>query len=237
MAKHTDNPEEGDNVNEENNGDDNFGLPDLDYKPLDSNEETSSTTTRYSAEESVSENIHIEQNYAYTPEEEPKSNAPIIIAIIIGLVLLVAGFLIYQYVYTPKVEKAKMEEQAKQEAEKKRQEEEARLAKEKEEEERIRLEAKKRVIVETPTIGTIETLNARTDRYHVVVSSDVDDDLIMDYARKLSADGTSTMIIPPFGKKKFYRLVMGNYDTFAEAQSNADAVKPKYGDTVWVIKY
>ena len=53
MAKHTDNPEEGDNVNEENNGDDNFGLPDLDYKPLDSNEETSSTTTRYSAEENV----------------------------------------------------------------------------------------------------------------------------------------------------------------------------------------
>jgi hypothetical protein len=65
----------------------------------------------------------------------------------------------------------------------------------------------------------------------------VDGDLIMDHAKKLSAAGTSSMIVPPFGKKKFYRLVIGNYDSFAEAQTNADGIKSQYGDAIWVIKY
>lgn len=244
MAKHTDNPEnEGENLNEGNNGDDNFGLPELDYKPLESTEESAATTTSsYSSEENESEGSQSEESeksYSYTPEEESNSNAPVIIAVIIGLVLVVAGFLIYQYVYKPKAEKAKKEQLAKQEADKKRKDEEARLAKEKEEAERRRLEEEKAAAATptTPPVGTIETLNERTGRYHVVISSDIDDDLIMDYAKKLSANGTSTMIIPPFGKKKFYRLVMGNYDSFAEAQTNADAVKSNYGNGVWVIKY
>ena len=47
MAKHTDNPEnEGENLNEGNNGDDNFGLPDLDYKPLDSTDESTTIPER-----------------------------------------------------------------------------------------------------------------------------------------------------------------------------------------------
>jgi len=70
-----------------------------------------------------------------------------------------------------------------------------------------------------------------------VVSSAVDGDLIMDYAKKLSVKGTSTKIIPPFGKWKFYRLAVGDYDTFATAQTNADGVKGEYGSGVWVIKY
>jgi len=239
MAKHTDNPEnEGENLNEGNNGDDNFGLPDLDYKPLDSNEESAATaTSSYESEESVIESSQSEQSYSYTPEEEPKSNAPIIIAIIIALVLLVAGFLIYQYVYKPKAEKAKKEQLAKQEADKKRKDEEARLAKEKEEAERKRLEGEKTQVVETPSAGTIETLSERTGRYYVVISSDIDDDLIMDFAKKIIKEGTSVSIIPPFGKKKFYRLATGKFDTFADAQANADQLKSKYGDDIWVIKY
>lgn len=243
MAKHTDNPEnEGENLNEGNNGDDNFGLPDLDYKPLDSTDESAATTTPlYSSEENVSESSQSEESeksYSYTPEEESASKAPVIIAVIIGLVLVVAGFLIYQYVYKPKAEKAKKEQLAKQEADKKRKEEAARLAKEKEEAERRRLDEEKAVaVVVTPTQGTIETLSARTGSYHVVISSDIDDDLIMDFAKKISAEGTSVKIIPPYGKKKFYRLTLGDFGTFADAQTSADQVKQKYGDGVWVIKY
>jgi hypothetical protein len=236
MAKRKDNPEnEGENLNDGSNNDDNFGLPDLEYKPLDSTEESTSTTTSsYMSEENVSQGSS-EKGY-YVPEEEPKSNAPVIIAIIIGLVLVVAGFLIYQYVYKPKAEKTKKEQLAKQEADKKRKDEAARLAKEKEEAERRSQEEAAATTV-TPMEGTIETLNERTGRYHIVVSSAIDDDLIMDYAKKLSAEGISSMIVPPFRKVKFHRLVIGNYDSFAEAQTNADAVKSKYGDSVWVIKY
>ncbi len=243
MAKHTDNPEnEGENLNEGNNGDDNFGLPDLDYKPLDSTEESAAkTTSSYSSEENVNDNRQSEESeksYSYTPEEESNSNAPVIIAVIIGLVLVVAGFLIYQYVYKPKAEKAKKEQLAKQEADKKRKDEEARLAKEKEEAERRSLdESKAAAVVVTPAQGTIETLSARTGRYYVVISSDIDDDLVMDFAKKISAEGTSVKIIPPYGKKKFYRLALGDFDTFKDAQANADQVKSKYGDGVWVIKY
>lgn len=247
MAKRKDNPEnEGENLNEGNNGDDNFGLPDIEYKPLDSPEETSkdSSTIDFSSDMDTektiqnSEQEEREKNYSYTPAEEPKSNAPVIIAVIIGLVLIVAGFLVYQYWYIPKAEKTKKIELAKQLEDKKNKDEKARLAKEKEEAERRRLEEEKAAAANVmPAQGTIETLSGRTGRYYVVVTSDIDDDLIMDYAKKLSANGTSTQVIPPYGKSKFSRLTLGNFDTFAEAQTSADGLKATYGAGVWVIKY
>ncbi len=243
MAKRQDNPEDtGENLNE-GNGDDNFGLPDLEYKPLEPIEETPETSSpTYFSSDMNTENVTPESsgsetNYSYTPAEEPKSSAPIIIVIIIGLVLVVAGFLVYQYVYKPKAEKAKKEELAKLEAQKRKAEDD-RLAKEREEAERRRLEEDKTATkTSTSSVGTIETLSERTGNYHVVISSAVDGDLIMDHAKKLSKAGTSSMIVPPFGKKKFYRLVIGSYDSFAEAQSSADGMKTQYGDAIWVIKY
>ncbi len=235
MANRNDNPEnESENLNEKNNGDDNFGLPELDYKPLESNTETTST---YSSEQTESPKEEVTQPYSYTPVEEPKSNAPVIIAIIIGLILIVSGFLIYQFVYKPKAEKAKKELLAKQAADKKKDEEAARLAKEKEEAERRRLEEEKAAAPVTPTEGAIVTLSERTGRYYVVIHSDLDDDLLMDYAKKLSAQGTSSTIIPPSGKKKFFRLAVGDYETFADAQANADQMKATYGTGIWVFKY
>jgi hypothetical protein len=88
-----------------------------------------------------------------------------------------------------------------------------------------------------PTVGTIETLTDRTRRYYVVISSAVDGDLVMDYAKRLSEKGVSTKIIPPFGKYKFSRLAIGDYDTFASAQTYADAAKADYGGEVWVLRF
>ena len=116
---------------------------------------------------------------------------------------------------------------------KKQQDEQARLAKQREDEERKRLEE----LAKIPAIGTIDTLTQRTGRYYVIVTSDIDDDLLMDYARKLSAKGVSSKIIPPDGGKKFYRLAIADQDSFAAAQTNADAAKAEYGGSIWVIKY
>ena len=152
------------------------------------------------------------------------------------LVVLLAGGLIYLYVIKPRneaAEKARIEQLAKDAALKKKAEEE-RLAKEKEEAERKRLEE---LANAKPAVGTIETLSAATRRYYVVVSSDIDDDLLMDYAKKLSEKGVSTKIIPPFGGKKFYRLSIADFDTFALAQNNADAAKADYGKSVWVVRF
>jgi hypothetical protein len=63
--------------------------------------------------------------------------------VVIGLVLIVGAFLIYQYVYKPKAEKEKRElaEKKRLEDQQRKDEEAARLARENEEAERKRLEA------------------------------------------------------------------------------------------------
>ena len=89
-----------------------------------------------------------------------------------------------------------------------------------------------------PVAGTIETLSGRSGRYYVVVASSIDGDLIMDYAKKLSAKGATLKIIPPFGKTKFHRLAVSDADTYANAQAAADGMKGgDYGNNVWVVKY
>jgi phosphoglycolate phosphatase-like HAD superfamily hydrolase len=208
-----DSNEEG--VNKPDNSEDNFGLPDLDYKPLDQNSGNAPVKEVSASNASTTDSI------------PPKPS-----------VIAVASYLIWNFVYKPKqeAERVRLEQQTKAEELKKKQEEEASLAKQREEEERRRQEALAKA---KPAVGTIETLTARTKRYYVIVTSDIDDDLLMDFAKKLSAKGISTKIIPPAAEaeKKFYRLAIADHDTYKLAQANANSVKADYGDKVWVIKY
>jgi monoamine oxidase len=239
-----DQPEEGkDRTNE---SEDNFGLPDIEYQPLAEGSEQNTggagedqPHTSASSEESTTSSYQSGgSEYRYIPPEE-KSNAPVIIGIVIAVVIVVAGYLIYNYVYKPASEKAKQEELARQKVERDRAEKE-RLAREAQAA-AAALEKQRADSVAAanakPPAGTIETLNGQTRRYYVVISSAIDDDLVLDYARKLSAKGVSTQIIPPFGKTKFYRLALGDFDTYAIAQNNADQAKGEYGSEVWVVRY
>lgn len=245
MAKRKKTNEDLPEENIENTSDaDSFGLPDIDYKPIDRTENVSEeavpepSTSEPEVQESnfqSEEQSKPESTYVYSAPVEEKSKAPIIIGVVIAAVVVIAGYLIYNFVYKPKAEKERQEQLAKI-AKEKDDAERARLAKEAEEAERLRREAEAAANVK-PAEGTIEILSAPTKRYYVVVTSGIDADLTMDYAKKLSAKGVSTKVIPPFGKWKFNRLSIGDYDTFALAQTNADAVKSEYGDGVWVIKY
>lgn len=233
--------QEEDQPKKQDNAEDNFGLPDMEYKPLDEKQETSQVAEEPAPAASVTEPSSPEtstpaSSYEPSMEEESRSKAPVILGIVIVLVVLLAGALIYTYVIKPRneaAEKARKEQLAK-DAEMKKKAEEERVAREKEEAERKRLEE---LANAKPAVGTIETLSAATRRYYVVVSSDIDDDLLMDFAKRLSAKGVSTKIIPPFGGQKFYRLAIADFDTWASAQSNADAAKADYGKAVWVMKY
>ena len=223
------NEDDDDKVKKENAGDadENFGLPDLEYKPLqdkpaDSPTSPSSTGSGPSAYESY-------------VAEESKSKAPVVLTLVIILVVAIAGYLIYSYVYVPRQEaKAKQEALAAAEAKRLKAEQERLSAERAAEAERKRLED---LANAQPKVGTIEVLNARTKRYYVVIVSDIDDDLLMDYAKKLSNTGINLKVIPPFGGKQFSRLAIADHDTFALAQQGADAAKATYGNGVWVLKY
>lgn len=235
MAKRK-NPEDrpDDKPGNGNESEDSFGLPDIEYKPLDKGKEEVMDTSS-----SAEEPAQTEERYVYTPPVDEKSKAPLIIGLVIGAVIIIAGYLIYQYVYKPGQERAKQEQLAKQkEAEAKAErDKQARIARDQE-------EARQRAIADSlaianakPAVGTIETLTERTRRYYVVISAGIDDDLQLDYAKKLSKEGIGTKIIPPFGKTKFYRLAIADFDTYAKAQTNADDLKGKYGSEVWVVRY
>jgi len=243
MAKRKDPPDEpGEQNKDASNDADNFGLPEIEYKPLDKPKEKEVKATASYADPATRGGSYKKPpepvktpTYSYM-DEEPKSKAPVIIGIAVAVVVLVAAFLIYQYVYKPqraKEQAAQLAQQQKErdDAEKARQDQLAR------DEEARRAQARLDSLNAVPSTGTIETLTDRTSRYYVVISSAVDGDLTMDYAKKLSAKGVSTKIIPPFGNYKFSRLAIGDYDTFAIAQSSADAAKGEYGSAVWVLKF
>jgi len=215
-----------DDTSKNSNDEDNFGLPDIEYKPLDQLD----SSNPGEREEASSANSSRE-----TPvyvEDEEGSGTGRIIGWIVVLVVLVGGFLAYRYIYVPKKEKEKQEQLAKEKEEMRQKAVADSFARV--EEERLKREAEANA---KPAIGTIETLEQRTGHYFVIISSSVDGDLAMDRAKKLSARGISSKIIPPFGKWKFYRLGIGDFDSFASAQSSADASKSEYGDALWVMKY
>lgn len=250
--------EQGQDNENDNLNDDSFGLPDLDYKPLDSTPEETTTTTTTTTEttvekedvtpEPVAQNTYTETKtekeskttytspYMEEEEDEYRSRTPVIIGIVIAIAVAVAGVLFFYFVYQPQQEN---KERLAREAADLRAKEEA-AAREKalaEEAARKRVADSLALANAKPAIGTIETLTERTKRYYVVVTSAVDGDLVMDYAKRLSAKGISTKIIPPFGKYKFSRLAIGDYDSFATAQAGADAAKNEFGGSVWVLKF
>lgn len=225
--------------------DDNFGLPDIDFQPLD---RTTTSEPQPPAQEPVAQQEPSTQStaapettsyqssyssYSSTETSESGSSLPKIFAIVIVIALaLTAGW--YFAVYKPQkdAEAKALSEKNRKDAEAK---EQARLLEEQ------RLEEERRRAAEAanaaPKEGSIETLSERSGRYYVVAASSIDADLIMDYAKKLSAKGVTCKIIPPYGKVKFSRLTVAEGDTYADTQKVADGLKGEYTDALWVIKY
>lgn len=248
-----DQPEENnDNIND--SSDDTFGLPEIEYEPLKREEESpvaeadpiSSESHTYRQEDPQQEpepTEHHVSNYPpeeeryvpdYSEPEETSSAWPKILGIAALLLIVGAAGWYFGY-YQPEQEKERIENEriAREQVERKKHEDE--LA------DLRRQEAEKRQADSLanlkPAIGTVETLNAPSGRYYVIVASGVDGDLIMDYAKKLSPKGVSTKVIPPHGKVKFYRLAVADGDTYTSTQSTADALKSDYPEGAWVIKY
>jgi hypothetical protein len=244
MARRKKNDDDQSPDNSPENNDDTFGLPEVEYEPLNREQTTTSSYTETSTETTSSEPEQTtyqseerqqEEYVNNTDDDDDDSSAwPKIIGVL--AIIALAGVAYWFFgVYQPgQKEKARQEQADREAAERKA--EQARLA---EEQRRAReqREADSLANIQTPKEGSIETLSERTRRYYVVIASAVDGDLIMDHAKKLSANGVSTKIIPPFGKAKFYRLAVAEGDNYPDTQATADGLKGQYGDAIWVIKY
>lgn len=242
-----------------NDSDDSFGLPEIEYEPIKKKEEPPETPSEpepeevtYQAEperepeqEEVVNKEYVDQEvrpaeeepYQYKPYEEEPSIWPKILGILL-VIVIAAGVAWYFLYYQPNQEaKEKARIEAKQRADAKaledKKNEELRVAREAAEKRRLDSLA----AIKTPAVGEIETLTGRTGRYYVVIASALDKDLLMDYAKKLSAKGIGTKIIPPYGKFLVSRITIAEGDTFASAQAKADELKAEYGSTLWVLKY
>ncbi len=132
---------------------------------------------------------------------------------------------------TEQIQKA---EAAKEAAALKLAEEEA--AKKAAEEEAARLAREAAEAAKKPKIGAIETVSGRTGRYYIIVASNIDEDLAMDYAQKLSKTGTNVKIIAASKQGAFHRVTVGDFDSYSEAQAKADELKATYSGS-WVSKY
>lgn len=246
--------------------DDTFGLPDIEYEPIDRATPQEASTSQpeeqepsrddvaephaehtvdpqpeYKEEQPITqtpmERDQSEYTSTYYDEDEGNSPWPKILGIAAILIIL-AGAGWYFWVKVPKDEAA-----ARQKAQ---QEEQARLEASRLEEERQaeqnRIAEENRRLADSvanaaPPVGTIETLNERTGRYYVVVASAIDGDLLMDYAKKLTDKGVNAKIIPPYGNVKFHRLTVAEGESFAAAQQTAEQLKSEYTEAIWVIRY
>lgn len=85
--------------------------------------------------------------------------------------------------------------------------------------------------------GVVEKVTEPTERFYVIISSSIDDDLAMDYANKLAKEGNIVKVIEPYASNKlFYRVSLGDYASLEEAE-NASQSFNNYGDGIWVLKY
>jgi hypothetical protein len=275
MARRKKNDEEPplenqDNLN--NDSDDTFGLPEVEYEPLkrDQSEPPVESVPTEPIEEPVANTVEepvYEKPYETTeeivensyPEEkvrqdenhteyttgyhymEPERPSPWPRILLIGLLVLLVGGGLYYYFATYRPEqqrKEAMEREASEKAaasrERKRKEQELAAQRARDAEQR-RLDS----LANVSKVGTLEVLSERTGQYYVVIASNIDDDLLTDYANKLVKEGKSVKLIPPFGKKgKFYRLAVEGKDTYADAQAAADGMKGgDFGDQLWVVRY
>ncbi|BDD09262.1 hypothetical protein FUAX_16940 [Fulvitalea axinellae] len=89
-----------------------------------------------------------------------------------------------------------------------------------------------------PASGEVFRYDNAQNAYFVVVGSFVDTDLADDYAKRLSKKGHLVYILSPKGGKRgFFRLAVGKYGSFAEANSQLGNFKNEFGDKAWVLKY
>ena len=84
--------------------------------------------------------------------------------------------------------------------------------------------------------GVVETVSSPTGRFYVIISSSIDDDLAMDYAKKLAQEGTSVKLVQHnYNELPFHGVSVGDYGSWAQAEAALSSFS-NFGNP-WVLKY
>lgn len=205
---------EQDNTYNRSNDDDEFGLPEVSYEPID----------RENA------NSPLEDEPEYYTDKEPEESNQKKIWLIIGLIVLILGVIgtIVYFVAFHEESEPPQEQMVSD------------IVTEPEPEP----EPVEEIVEETPevlatTYNNITTISSPTGRSYIIVASFVDEDLANDFGQKLlNEQGVGTIIIEPFGKTSLlHRVAIADYANFQEAMIEVENYKTTYGPETWVLKY
>lgn len=255
------NPQGQDDINE---ADDSFGLPDLDYKPLDEASEESDEelgTENTDPVEVESEEVEDsdgtekveEEPYNYESEgqeeeeekpelryqiEEKSSNAPKILLGILAVIIIAAGVWYMGY-YRPQQQEIADAEKAKQEQIAADKAAEAAVLKAERDKAAAAAAEEARLAAEAEELAKagVQILTERSGRYYIILESFIDGDFAKDFGNKIAKEGTPSFLIPPYSKKKMQRVGIGSYDSHGEAQSALNDLPSEFGTGKWILKY
>jgi len=200
---------------------DDFGLPESDFHPIDREEETPPQF----------------EEPRYYVEEEEESSQGWIVAAVIGL-LIIIGLAVYLFLFNGIDQVASWfgEEEPVEEVVVATPEPEPVI-----EEPVIEEPFVEEPVYEEPSLAPylgIERISAPTGRTFVVVASFVDADLAMDYAQELEAQGIGSKILDPTSRAPLiHRVAVSDFETFTEGMENIDTYRAEYGENTWILKY
>lgn len=250
MTSNLDENEQNDFKGQFEEGED-YGLPQLDFSPLDPLEfnEISSkpVSSKYLIDEETqtSPSVKIDEKSAYRHQAGGNKKLKfvfvvvlgILIVSVIGITLLIMG----EEVDSPIIEEAKKEiapepaieseipaDTLKPEVAEDTPVPEVVADIPEPEPERVSIEEPKRAI---------SVVNQPQKKYFLVVASFLDKDLANDYGNQLIQSESNVFIIPPTSNSKFTRVALGKYETLGEVIDGINAYNDEFGEQIWALKY
>lgn len=92
-------------------------------------------------------------------------------------------------------------------------------------------------LIKNSSKGTITKISVPQGYYYIVAGSFIDDDLAVDYAKKLVKQGVDVTILIPEQDGYFFRVAVTQEDTRDAARKKLEELKPIYGNRIWIKRY
>lgn len=88
-----------------------------------------------------------------------------------------------------------------------------------------------------PHKGSMTRINMPQNTYYIVLSSSIDEDLALDYARQLASSGIEVTLIAPPPGRYYHWVALKQGGSLHEAHEQVKKLRAAYGADIWIIKY